>query len=696
MIIGGYAIGAHEGYVYVRAEYPLAVKRLRHGDRRRRGARPAGRQHPRHRLRASTSRSSRAPARSSAARRRRSSPPSRASAACRARGRRSPRSAASGASPRTSTTSRRFANVPWIITNGADAFAALGTETSKGTKVFASPARSSTAAWSRCPWAPRCATSSSTSAAASRTARSSRPCRSAAPPAAACRRTCSTRRSTTRASPRPAPSIGSGGMVVVDEDTCMVDLAQVLPRVHPERELRQVRPLPRRHQAHARDPRAHHRRRRRARATSSCSRSMGHDIIEGTLCAPRRQRRPTRCSPRSRYFRDEYEAHIREKRCPAGVCKALITYYIDAEACTGCMLCAKKCPTAVHHRRAQAAARDRPWPLHQVRHLPPGLQVRRRPGGKGSPAPAGRRQLSPPRPRPGGSSRSTPAEARGVAPRARLCSTWPAGKASTSRPCAAWKARPPGAAAACAWWRWRVSTSCRLPAPPGSPTAVVQTETPRVRARRESYLGCTCPTTTPTAKHPCTHACPTHIDIPGYLAALAAGDAAGAAAIVREEPPFPGILGRVCPRYCEPVCRRGDVDEPIAICALHRAAADHTHVPLAPGTPTGQASRHHRRRPGRPRGGLVPHARGHQVTLYDAQTSPAAPSLPHPRVPPPRMVLDAICGPCGMPASASWAVPSWTTRSTPGAVRRRLRRGRSSASAPTRSRIHVRPGETWP
>ena len=46
-----------------------------------------------------------------------------------------------------------------------------------------------------------------------------------------------------------------------------------------------------------------------------------------------------------KYFRDEYEAHIREKRCPAGKCKALITYYIDAEACTGCMLCAKKCPT---------------------------------------------------------------------------------------------------------------------------------------------------------------------------------------------------------------------------------------------------------------------------------------------------------------------------------------------------------------
>ena len=46
-----------------------------------------------------------------------------------------------------------------------------------------------------------------------------------------------------------------------------------------------------------------------------------------------------------RYFRDEYEAHIAEKRCPAGVCKALITYEIDSENCTGCQKCFKNCPS---------------------------------------------------------------------------------------------------------------------------------------------------------------------------------------------------------------------------------------------------------------------------------------------------------------------------------------------------------------
>ena len=45
-----------------------------------------------------------------------------------------------------------------------------------------------------------------------------------------------------------------------------------------------------------------------------------------------------------RYFKDEYEAHIKEQRCPAGVCKALIEYSIDPEKCKACMLCVKNCP----------------------------------------------------------------------------------------------------------------------------------------------------------------------------------------------------------------------------------------------------------------------------------------------------------------------------------------------------------------
>jgi ferredoxin len=63
-----------------------------------------------------------------------------------------------------------------------------------------------------------------------------------------------------------------------------------------------------------------------------------------------------------RYFRDEYEAHIRDQRCPAGVCKPLVTFRIDAEACKGCTLCAKNCPSD-----AIAGERKQPHLIDPVR-----------------------------------------------------------------------------------------------------------------------------------------------------------------------------------------------------------------------------------------------------------------------------------------------------------------------------------------
>ncbi len=118
---------------------------------------------------------------------------------------------------------------------------------------------------------------------------------------------------------------------------------------------------------------------------------------------------------------------------------------------------------------------------------------------------------------------------------------------------------------------------------------------------------------------------------------------AGAAAIVRDELPFPGILGRVCPRYCEPVCRRGDVDEPIAICDLHRAAADHSKsTPRARPRPPANGWRSSA--PGRR--GLAAAwfliGRGHQVTVYDSEEQPGGALrylLPEFRLP--ASVLDA-------------------------------------------------------
>ncbi len=73
---------------------------------------------------------------------------------------------------------------------------------------------------------------------------------------------------------------------------------------------------------------------------------------------------------------------------------------------------------------------------------------------------------------------------------------------------------------------------------------------------------------------PCKEACPAHIDVPGYLRLIAQGKRDEANAVIREKVPLPGILGRVCIHPCEDVCRRGEVNEPVSICALKRYAAD--------------------------------------------------------------------------------------------------------------------------
>src|SRR5450631_303610 len=74
----------------------------------------------------------------------------------------------------------------------------------------------------------------------------------------------------------------------------------------------------------------------------------------------------------------------------------------------------------------------------------------------------------------------------------------------------------------------------------------------------------------------CQWACPAHTDVPEYIRLIAQGRFTDAYLVNRESNVFPGILGRVCDRPCEPACRRGRVeDKPVAICRLKRVAADH-------------------------------------------------------------------------------------------------------------------------
>ena len=136
--------------------------------------------------------------------------------------------------------------------------------------------------------------------------------------------------------------MGSGGMIVVDQDTCMVDIAKYFLDFLSSESCGKCTTC---------------------REGIGAMRSILADISSGqgepehiqlledlaeavkdaSLCALGGTA-PNSVLSALRYFRDEYEAHINEKRCPAGVCRALIHYRINAEKCTGCMLCNKQCP----------------------------------------------------------------------------------------------------------------------------------------------------------------------------------------------------------------------------------------------------------------------------------------------------------------------------------------------------------------
>jgi NADH-quinone oxidoreductase subunit F len=341
LAIGAYAVGAREGFFYVRAEYPLAVKRLRIAIEQASARGFIGQNilgsnfslHLHLVEGAGAFVCGEETALISSIEGKRGMPRTRP-----------PYPAISGlwGKPTNNNNVETYANVPWIIQNGAEAFAKYGTKTSKGTKVFALAGKIKRGGMIEVPMG---TTINEILTNIGMGIQNDRACKAVqmGGPSGGCIPfhlfdTPIDYESITAT----GAIMGSGGMVFMDEDTCMVDIARyflsftvdescgkcTFCRIGTKKMLEILERITKG--------------RGREEDIEELQR-LGQAIIKGSLCGLG-QTAPNPVLTTIRYFKHEYEAHIKDHKCPAKKCRALITYRILPDKCTGCTLCAKICP----------------------------------------------------------------------------------------------------------------------------------------------------------------------------------------------------------------------------------------------------------------------------------------------------------------------------------------------------------------
>ena len=235
-----------------------------------------------------------------------------------------------------------FANVPWIINSGGSAFAAMGTEDSKGTKVFALAGRIKRGGLVEVPMGMSLRDIIFGLGGGIKDDKKFKAVQMGGPSGGCIPESLIDTPVDYQSIRNTGAFMGSGGMVVVDDTTCMVDLARyflkftqsescgkcVQCRIGTKRMLEILERLCAG---------------KGKTGDIELLLNLGNQIIEGSLCGLG-QGAPNPVITTIKYFRHEYEAHINDKKCPAQQCKALITYHIDPDLCKGCGLCVKKCP----------------------------------------------------------------------------------------------------------------------------------------------------------------------------------------------------------------------------------------------------------------------------------------------------------------------------------------------------------------
>ncbi|HPL98824.1 MAG TPA: NADH-quinone oxidoreductase subunit NuoF, partial [Bacillota bacterium] len=342
MIIAGYAIGANHGFIYCRAEYPLAIERLEGAIaqaheanflggnimgsgfsfdikiKKGAGAFVCGEETA---LIASLEGERGMP---------RLKPPF-------------PAQSGYFGKPTNINNVETYANVPWIIRNGGAAFAAYGTEKSNGTKVFALAGKIKNGGLVEVPMGMPIREVIYEIGGGIKNDRDFKAVQMGGPSGGCIPKSLIDTPVDYESITRTGAIMGSGGMVVMDEATCMVDMARfflnftcdescgkcIYCRIGTKRMLEILE-----------------------RITKGEGRMEDMDELEqlcisikdGSLCGLG-QTAPNPVLTTLKYFKDEYIAHIRDKKCPAKQCKSLITYSILKDKCTGCTACARKCPT---------------------------------------------------------------------------------------------------------------------------------------------------------------------------------------------------------------------------------------------------------------------------------------------------------------------------------------------------------------